>query len=414
MGRCEVTQGQYKAVMGYNPAIFQDAGWDAPVENISWHGAMAFCKQLTEQEKTRGHLPGNLVYRLPTCAEWEYACRAGGKTPSAIYAREEMNELGWNSANSQRTTHPVGRKLPNAWGFHDMFGNVSEWCLDCANEKPSFSGRAVDPLELAGRKDMRARRGGGLCDHYRCAMWAGIESRARDNGTGFRVVLAPPREAEDPEPAMDAETRNLLESLARDAQGFRKLPLTADWWQGLMQKPPSEGIKVTCPAFIMPPACSLMLRRFIDASQETEISLTWKVGGTPGPAQDEVTKNNATEITLKLDPKDGLPLAQTRLILNKSLEGLVAIKPDTWYRSTFAIAGGANAKIKVSLFGKADSGEILLKQWEYPIAEADRIPLRHVRPAIQLKGNVKTLGEPWIMCSESLIRQGGKMEEGMK
>ena len=414
MGRCEVTQGQYKAVMGYNPAIFQDAGWDAPVENISWHGAMAFCKQLTEQEKARGHLPGNLVYRLPTCAEWEYACRAGGKTPSAIYAREEMNELGWNSANSQRTTHPVGRKLPNAWGFHDMFGNVSEWCLDCANEKPSFSGRAVDPLELAGRKDMRARRGGGLCDHYRCAMWAGIESRARDNGTGFRVVLAPPREAEDPEPAMDAETRKLLDELPRDEKGFRKL-LTTDWWQGFRPKSSEEGIKVLTPGGpFMPSSCALTLRRFIDASQETEFSLTWKVGGTPGPAQDEVTKNNATEIVIRLEPKDGLPLAQARMILNKPLDGLVAIKPETWYRSTLAVTGGINAKFRVSLFGKTDAGEILLKQWEYPVAEADREMLRHVRLILEIKGNVKTLSEPWIFCSDALIWQGGKMEECMR
>jgi hypothetical protein len=155
----------------------------------------------------------------------------------------------------------------------------------------------------------------------------------------------------------------------------------------------------------MPPRGTLMLRRFIDFSQKTDFSFTWKIGGTPGPAQVEVTKNNVPEIIIGLEPKDGLPPAQARMLLFRSFDGLPAIKPDTWYRSSLQIVYGINGKIRISLFGKEDDGEILLKEWEYPVSEETRNTLLHTKVMLQVKGNPTTLNEPWIVCSEALIRQ---------
>jgi hypothetical protein len=126
LGRTAVTQGQYEAVMGSNPSQFKVAGRDAPVENVPWYDAMAFCAKLTEREKAAGRLPTGYAYTLPTEAEWEYACRAGTSGPNA----GDLDAMAWFEANSGGRTHPVGTKQPNAWGLYDMSGNVAQWCLD--------------------------------------------------------------------------------------------------------------------------------------------------------------------------------------------------------------------------------------------------------------------------------------------
>jgi len=124
IGRTAVTQGQYQAVMGTNPSDFTAAGRDAPVEQVSWDEAMAFCAKLTEREKAAGRLPASYAYTLPTEAQREYACRAG---TTGDYAGD-LDAMGWHRANSGNTTHPVGTKQPNAWGLYDMHGNVWERC----------------------------------------------------------------------------------------------------------------------------------------------------------------------------------------------------------------------------------------------------------------------------------------------
>ena len=139
MGVHEVTQAQYEQVMGVNPSRFKGA--NNPVEMVSWEEAVEFCRRLSElpAEKAAGN-----VYRLPTEAEWEYACRAGTTTKYSFGDDEsELGNYAWSLENSGDKTHPVGGKKPNAWGLHDMHGNVSEWCQDCYGAYPI--GSVTDP-----------------------------------------------------------------------------------------------------------------------------------------------------------------------------------------------------------------------------------------------------------------------------
>ncbi len=126
LGVYEVTQSQYEQVMGTNPSHFK--GGQNPVEQVSWEDAGKFCLKLTElpEEKATGR-----EYRLPTEAEWEYACRAGSITEFTFGNKEaQLSEYGWYYENSVETTHPAGQKTPNPWGLYDMHGNVFEWCSD--------------------------------------------------------------------------------------------------------------------------------------------------------------------------------------------------------------------------------------------------------------------------------------------
>jgi len=131
MQSTEVTQGQWKSVMGSNPSHFSDCGDDCPVENISWNDTQEFIQELNKKEKTN-------MYRLPTEAEWEYAARAGSTTPiyngniTKIDCKLDANldQIGWYCGNADTKTYPIAQKLPNAWGLYDMYGNVWEWCQD--------------------------------------------------------------------------------------------------------------------------------------------------------------------------------------------------------------------------------------------------------------------------------------------
>lgn len=136
LGKTEVTQAQWEAVMGNNPSSFKGA--DRPVERVSWDDAMAFCKKLTERERAAGRLPDGYEYTLPTEAQWEYACRAG--TRGDYGGTGKLDDMGWYYGSSGRQTRPVAQKQANAWGFYDMHGNVREWCLDKSGDNRIFRG----------------------------------------------------------------------------------------------------------------------------------------------------------------------------------------------------------------------------------------------------------------------------------
>ena len=179
MKKHEVTQGEWEAVMGTNPSYFSDCGPRCPVEEVSWDDTQELIRRLNSRESRSGN-----VYRLPTEAEWEYGARAG--TPGARYG--ELGAVAWYRANSGYRTHPVGQKRPNAWGLHDMLGNVWEWVGDWYGEYPS--GPATDPGG-PGSGTGRVRRGGGWYDNARLVRSAyrfSISPGARGSTFGFRVV----------------------------------------------------------------------------------------------------------------------------------------------------------------------------------------------------------------------------------
>jgi formylglycine-generating enzyme required for sulfatase activity len=147
LARTPVTQLQWKSVMGNNPAEFK--GDELPVESVSWEDCMEFCQKAGLQ--------------LPTEAQWEYACRAGGSGPYAGTGR--LEDMGWFKDNSDTTTHPVGKKRPNAWGLFDMCGNVAEWCMDTW-EFDLGKIPVTDPVKNSS-KDSRVLRGGSWDDDAR-------------------------------------------------------------------------------------------------------------------------------------------------------------------------------------------------------------------------------------------------------
>ncbi|HUX08653.1 MAG TPA: formylglycine-generating enzyme family protein [Acidobacteriota bacterium] len=176
----EVTQEQYESVMGTNPSDHK--GSKRPVQLISWEDAMDFCKKLSEKE--------GVSYRLPTEAEWEYACRAG--TATRYYWGDKTDgDSAWYEGNSGGETHEVGLKSPNAWGLYDMSGNVWEWCSDWHDKDYYNSSPGRDPLG-SSLGDERIMRGGSFADgawgiRSSSRMWFQPVSRGGLN-VGFRVV----------------------------------------------------------------------------------------------------------------------------------------------------------------------------------------------------------------------------------
>ena len=196
LGTYEVTQAQYEAVMGTNPSYFKGA--DFPVEKVSWYNAMDFCAKLTDIERAAGRLPEGYEYTLPTEAQWEYACRAetttalnSGKNLSDKNKCPEMDEVGWYEYNSDSTTHPVGQKMPNAWGLYDMHGNVFEWCLDWYGSYPSSA--VTDPKGSSSGSYRVIRGGSWNFNAYSCRSAYRFDSTPSDfnrNYFGFRVALS--------------------------------------------------------------------------------------------------------------------------------------------------------------------------------------------------------------------------------
>lgn len=148
MGKYEVTQAQYRAVMGTNPSHFTGCD-ECPVEEVSWNDAQEFIRRLNSMQS-------RYTYRLPSEAEWEYACRAG---TTGDYAGN-LDSMAWYSSNSGGRTHPVGQKQANGFGLYDMHGNVWEWCEDWYHD--SYNGAPSDGSAWisGGEQYHRVLRGG--------------------------------------------------------------------------------------------------------------------------------------------------------------------------------------------------------------------------------------------------------------
>ena len=195
LGKFEVTQAQYEAIMGNNPSSYK--GSNRPVENVSWEDAKEFCNKLNE--RYAGKFPTGYKFDLPTEAQWEYACRAGTTTAlnngtnltSERGKCSNLNEVGWYRRNCGSDGHKaVGQKRPNNWGLYDMHGNVCEWCRDWY---ASYTGDATDPTGPASGS-YRVVRGGAWY------IYAGdCRSASRGRGSpglrlkylGFRLALVP-------------------------------------------------------------------------------------------------------------------------------------------------------------------------------------------------------------------------------
>ena len=188
MGKYEVTRRQWQSVVGSNPSEFYCIGGNCPVETVSWNDVQQFIQKLNERS-------GHRRYRLPTEAEWEFAARAG--TATDTYAGDitkpfgndpVLNRIAWYSENAVDRIHPVGRKAPNAWGLHDMLGNVWEWVGDWHGDYPG--GAVADPSGPRSGSH-RVRRGGSLFNrarNCRSASRSGPSPDFRSRYLGFRLL----------------------------------------------------------------------------------------------------------------------------------------------------------------------------------------------------------------------------------
>ena len=187
IGKYEVTQAQYQAVMGKNPSSFK--GDNRPVENVTWYEAMEFC------EKMNKYAPPGWKFTLPTETQWEFAARGGNKSRGYKYSGSNtLGDVAWYWDNSGRTTHEVGGKAPNELGLYDMSGNVYEWCLDNYQKDSSNTKSEFTRAYRDSDGSLRVYRGGcwGSDARFcRSAYRNYNDPDVRSNDIGFRLALVP-------------------------------------------------------------------------------------------------------------------------------------------------------------------------------------------------------------------------------
>jgi formylglycine-generating enzyme required for sulfatase activity len=198
VGKYEVRQREWAEVMGSNPSHFK-GDLELPVETVTWEEAMEYCRKLTERERGAGRLPERYEYRLPTEAQWEYACRAGTRSATGYGESLSSSQANFNGEHPYNggakgpylgKTAKVGSYAPNGWGLYDMHGNVWEWCLDWYGDRLP-GGSVIDPRGPSSGS-YRVKRGGGWDDFGRICRSA-YRSRfvpgRRIYDLGFRLAL---------------------------------------------------------------------------------------------------------------------------------------------------------------------------------------------------------------------------------
>ncbi len=179
MGKTPVTEGQWRAIMGNNPSYFQNHGNHYPVQRVNWNDAQEFIRKLNAKTGQQ--------YRLPSEAEWEYACRAGGQQEYS--GSDDIESVAWYYYNSDHTMHPVATKQANAWGLYDMLGDVWEWVEDGWHD--NYIGAPADGSVWQGGGSRRVTRGGSwnvVPDFAQPTfrLWYGVSDTFID--LGFRVA----------------------------------------------------------------------------------------------------------------------------------------------------------------------------------------------------------------------------------
>jgi formylglycine-generating enzyme required for sulfatase activity len=212
LGKYEVTQAQWGRVMRTTPwkgrRYVVSEGDDYPAMYVTWNDATKFCETFTETERRIGRLPPDWKYALPTEAQWEYACRGGTTTRFSSGDKDaDLNDYAWwggrsgdGNAKDEQYTHKVGIKRANPWGFHDMHGNVEEWCRDAfvfklpGGDDPWVrTGRVAKP-DFRGGGTIRATRGGDWwnpAQFSRSASRGGTTPGDAASFLGFRLALVP-------------------------------------------------------------------------------------------------------------------------------------------------------------------------------------------------------------------------------
>lgn len=178
LGRFEITRAQYRAVMGDAPG---GAGGDTlPVSQITYADAIEFCRRLSAS--------ANVEVRLPTEAQWEYACRAGTQTRYNSGSTEaDLDRVAWHDGNSEGKAHPVGQKQPNAWGIYDMLGNIWEYCADFIDDYATMA--SADPVGRVTPRHGAMRGGGWMHGPEQCRAATRLISDDMFGGAGFRIAL---------------------------------------------------------------------------------------------------------------------------------------------------------------------------------------------------------------------------------